>query len=346
MRGSTAQLSGWEILVGWGVLLGSLGIFPRVVGESYVFLTTDFLIMALFAMSYNLLLGQAGMLSFGHAAFYGLGAYTVALLYAKLSVAVLPGILLAPVVSALAAAVMGFFAVRLTGMYFAILTLAFAQLVFTIVFEWYSFTGGDNGLPVMPPDYLLPTTSYYYFTLVVVAGSIAILRMITVSPFGAVLRAIRENPERARFVGLNVKAYELAAFIVAGAFAGVAGGLRAPLQQMAFPSLLYWTQSADPVLMVLAGGIYTFIGPIVGAAIFVFLNFAITSRAEYPLLAFGMLVLLVVLFLPGGVVGFVQQRARRPGAGCSGYADPGLGDTDEDGEYGPVGVVGRDAGTH
>jgi branched-chain amino acid transport system permease protein len=295
----------------WLGTLALLALLPLVVGESNVFLLNDFLITALFAMSYNLMLGQAGMLSFGHAAYYGLGGYTVALLSHRYGVSTVPGLLAAPLVAGAAALVIGFFTVRLSGMYFAMLTLAFAQLIFAVVSNWYDFTGGDNGLPVSPPDFLLDTNNYYYFTLVVVAAAIAFLRVITRSPFGAALAAIRENQQRAAFVGLNVRAYQIAAFAVAGALAGIAGALRSPLQQMAFPSLLYWTQSADPVLMALAGGVNTLVGPIVGAAIFVFLNFTATSQTDYPLLAFGVVVLLVVLFLPEGVVGALSRLRRR-----------------------------------
>lgn len=289
-------------------LIVLLYVFPFLVGESYLFISIDFLIMALFAMSYNLLLGQAGMLSFGHAAYYGMGAYTVAVLFAKLQVPIYFGLIVAPVVAGAVALVVGWFSVRVTGMYFAMLTLAFAQLLHTIVMGWYSFTGGDDGLPVMPPDWLLSARNYYLFVLTVTIACIAVLWVISLSPFGAALRAIRENRQRAVFIGLGVRNYELAAFVIAGAFAGVAGALRAPLQQMAFPSLMHWTQSAEPVLMALAGGIYSFFGPIVGAAIFVFANFAITTFSGYPLLMFGVLVLVIVLYLPGGVAGAVAQQ--------------------------------------
>jgi len=290
------------------ILIALLYALPFAVSESYLFITIDFLIMALFALSFNLLLGQAGMLSFGHAAYYGLGAYTVAILFSKLAVPVQFGLIAAPVIAGLIALVVGWFSVRVTGMYFAMLTLAFGQLLHAIVMGWYGFTGGDDGLPVMPPAWLLPARNYYLFTLSVTLACVGLLRLISLSPFGAALAAIRENRQRAIFVGLGVRNLELAAFVIAGAFAGVAGGLRAPLQQMAFPSLLHWTQSAEPVLMALAGGINTFFGPIVGAAIFVFANFIITTFSDYPLMIFGGIVLLVVLYLPGGVVGAIQTK--------------------------------------
>ena len=217
------------------------------------------------------------------------------------------GLFAAPVFAGLIALIVGWFAVRVTGMYFGILTLAFGQLLHTIVMGWYSFTGGDDGLPVMPPDWLLAPQSYYLFSLTVVLASLGLLRLISLSPFGQALHAIRENRQRATFVGLGVRNYELAAFVIAGSFAGVAGALRAPIQQMAFPSLLHWTQSAEPVLMALAGGIHTFLGPVVGAALFVFANFVITTMSDYPLLIFGAIVLVVVLFLPNGIVGAIQN---------------------------------------
>jgi branched-chain amino acid transport system permease protein len=295
----------------WALAFAGFILLPFFVSESLVFLTTDFLIMALFAMSYNLLLGQLGLLSFGHAAFYGIGAYTVALLLDKLSIQLVPAIFFAPLIAGLLACIIGFFTVRLSGFYFAILTMGFAQLVHTIVFSWYDFTGGDNGLLVVPPKYLLPTTNYYYFTLVIVALCIALLRMITRSPFGAALRAIRETSVRASSIGINVYAHQFAAFIIAGAFAGVAGGLRGPLQQMAFPSLLFWTTGAEPLLMTLAGGVNTFVGPICGAAFFVFINFAIASRTQYSFIFFGFLVLALTLFLRGGIFGFIENRFLR-----------------------------------
>ncbi len=298
--------------IGWGMAAVVFALLPLAIGESYVFLTVDFFIMSLFAMSYNLLLGQAGMLSFGHATYYGLGAYAVAILQNKYGVPPWLGLAAAPVAAAIGALAIGWLSVRVTGMYFAMLTLAFGQLVFTLVLGWYSFTGGDDGLPVALPDWMLSARNYYYFCLVIVAGCLWLIYRVTQSPFGMALRSVRDNRQRAAYVGLDVRRLELQVFVVAAAFAGIAGGLRAPLQQMAFPSLLGWAQSADPVLMALAGGINTFVGPIVGAAVFVFTNFAVTSSFEYPLMVFGTLVLLIVLFLPEGIVGTLARRARKP----------------------------------
>jgi branched-chain amino acid transport system permease protein len=205
-------------------------------------------------------------------------------------------------------------------MYFGMLTLAFGQLIFSLIFGWYSLTGGDNGLSVFPPDILLDPQNFYYLTLAIVSVCITLLAVITASPFGSALAAIRENPERAAFIGINVRAYQLSVFVIAGAFAGVAGSLRAPFQQMAFPSLLYWTQSAEPLLMSLIGGIHNFFGPVIGSAIFVFLNFVISSYTSYSILIFGVIVVLTVLFLPGGVLGYLS--ARLPGGSRRRPVDP------------------------
>lgn len=288
--------------------LAAFACLPLILGESRLFLCIDFLVVTLFAMSYNLLMGQGGMLSFGHAAYYGLGAYAVAIGSSKFGFPIWAGMLLAPLVAGLAALVVGWFCVRVTGMYFAMLTLAFGQLIYTLVLGWYSFTGGDDGLPIEVPQWMLPAAHYFYLCLLVVGLCIWCIRRITLSPFGFALGAIRENRERAIYTGINVRAMELKVFVLAGAFAGVAGALRAPLQQAAFPSLLTWSQSAEPVLVTLAGGINAFFGPVAGAAIFVFTNFAITSHFNYPLLVFGCLVLAIVLFLRGGVMGAWTAR--------------------------------------
>ncbi|MGN6765270.1 MAG: branched-chain amino acid ABC transporter permease [Rhizobiaceae bacterium] len=293
-----------------------LAAMPYATSESNLFVLMDVLIAILFATAYNLVLGQTGLLSFGHAAYFGLGAYTVALLQGHLGLPMLVGIAFGPFVAGFFAMLVALLTVRLSGMYFAMLTLSFAQLIYTIIAEWYSFTGGDNGLPVTVPDYFFVTTHYFYLTLGIVAASVFLLWLIVNSPFGVALLAIRENPQRASFVGLNVKLYQVAAFTISGAFSGLAGALSGSLHQMAFPSMLYWTESAQPVLMALAGGIHTFFGPAVGAAIFTILSFYVASYSGYPLLIFGIVVLLLVMFLPEGVVGTLRHwvsRSRKNG---------------------------------
>jgi branched-chain amino acid transport system permease protein len=300
--------------------LVALLFLPLIVGRYYQFLLSQIMVAALMAMAFNLLLGTTGLLSFGQAAFFGVGAYTVGLLLTKTGLGILPALGLAFVFSAITAGLIGFFCVRLSGVHFAMLTLAFGQLIFTIAFKWYGFTGGDNGIQGIP---LRPialgnlvsvnigsTQSLYYFTQVIVALAVFLLRRFRCSPFGAALKAIRENSQRAAYLGLNVKLYQWTAFVLAGAFSGLAGGLYALLAKSISPELIHWTKSAEPVLMTIMGGIYSFIGPAVGAAIYIVLNAYIVAWTENWSLVLGMVLLALVLLLPGGVVGYFNQKTR------------------------------------
>jgi branched-chain amino acid transport system permease protein len=296
--------------------LALLLVVPLVAGRFYQYLLTQILIASLVAVAFNLLLGTTGLLSFGQMAFYGVGAYTVALLATKAGFATFPALLLAPLSGALVAALIGFFCVRLSGVHFAMLTLAFGQLVYTIAFKWYGFTGGDNGIqgiPVRP----LPggidigsTQAMYYFALVVVGLSIEVLRRIRSSPFGATLKAIRENSQRAAYLGVNVKLYQWTAFVIAGAFTGLAGGLYAIMEKSITPDIIHWTKSGEPVFMTIIGGIYSFAGPMVGAVVFIVLNSYLVAWTEKWALVLGIVLLVMVLLLPGGVVGFINEKAR------------------------------------
>jgi branched-chain amino acid transport system permease protein len=298
----------------------ALLFLPLMVGRYYQFLLSQILVAALMAMAFNMLLGTTGLLSFGQAAFFGVGAYTVGLLLTKTGMGVLPALGLALVFSALTAGIIGFFCVRLSGVHFAMLTLAFGQLIFTIAFKWYGFTGGDNGIqgiPVRPIVFgnlisvnIGSTQSMFYFTLVIVGLAVFLLRRFRSSPFGAALKAIRENGQRAAYLGLNVKLYQWTAFVLAGAFTGLAGGLYALLAKSISPELIHWTKSAEPVLMTIMGGIYSFIGPAVGATIYIVLNAYIVAWTENWSLVLGLVLLALVLLLPGGVVGYFNQQTR------------------------------------
>src|SRR2546426_7594431 len=209
---------------------------PLGLPKFYLLLATEILIMGLFAMAFNLLLGYGGMVSFGHAAFYGVGAYTCGLLLKKAEAPFAVSFLAAPVVAAAVALLFGLLCIRLTRLYFSMLTLAFSQIVWAVAFKWYSLTGGDNGLIGIPvPDALADPRALYLFTLVIVALVAGILWRLVKAPFGRTLLAIRENAERAEFVGIHVRQVQLAAFVISGAVSGLAGGRFSPFRPGAFP---------------------------------------------------------------------------------------------------------------
>jgi branched-chain amino acid transport system permease protein len=307
-------------LLRWAPLLLLL-LVPLFAGRFYQYLLTQIFIASLMAIAFNLLLGTTGLLSFGQAAFFGVGAYTVGLLLTKGGFATLPALLLAPVAAGVVAGVVGFFCVRLSGVHFAMLTLAFGQLIFTVAYKWYGLTGGDNGIqgiPVKPIPLgglgsldLGSNQAMYYFVLAVVGLAVALLRRFRSSPFGATLKAIRENSQRASFLGLNIHLYQWTAFVVAGAFTGLAGGLFAMMEKSISPEIIHWSKSAEPVFMTIIGGIYTFAGPAVGAVVYVILNSYIVAWTENWALVLGLVLLTLVLLLPGGVVGFVNEKARQ-----------------------------------
>jgi branched-chain amino acid transport system permease protein len=302
------------------ILMGILLLLPLMLGRYYLYLLTQIYVAALMAVAFNLLLGTTGLLSFGQAAFFGVGAYTVGLFLTKTSGGVLAALGLSILTATAVAAVIGFFCIRLSGVHFAMLTLAFGQLVYAVAFKWYSFTGGDNGIQGIPVPPLrvgswlslpiLSTQQMYYFVLVVVAIAVTALRLVRASPFGATLKAIRENGQRASYLGVNVKLYQWSAFVIAGAFTGLSGGLYALLEKSISPEIINWTKSAEPVLMTIMGGIYSFIGPALGAGVYIVLNAYIVAWTEYWALVLGLVLLAMVLLLPGGIVGFFNENSR------------------------------------
>jgi branched-chain amino acid transport system permease protein len=269
---------------------------PLVLPQFYVLLAVEVLIMGLFAIGFNLLMGYAGLVSFGHAAFFGVGAYTCGLLLKKTPAPFAVAFLAAPVVALVAAAVIGYFCVRLTRIYFSMLTLAFSQIVWATAHKWYSLTGGDNGLVGV--------------TLAIVAVVVAALWRVVQAPFGRSLLAIRENAERAEFVGIDVKRTQLSAFVLSGAVSGLAGGLFALFTRGAFPEYAFWTRSAEVLLMTLLGGPHIFLGPALGAAILIVLNSVVTSYTEYWPIMLGVILLALIYVFPGGVTRIFLRRRR------------------------------------
>ncbi|MFY9957435.1 branched-chain amino acid ABC transporter permease [Bradyrhizobium sp.] len=300
----------------WTLIVFVAALTIPWIGSRYdTFLATQIAISALFAVSLNLLLGTTGLVSFGHVAYFGIGSYVCGILmktYAMPFTIALPA---AAIGAGLGALVFGFFCVRLTKIYFAMLTLAFSQIIWAICFKWNDVTGGDQGLPDVPyPDLgwmssiplldgLRIGGQFYVLTLMVVMLSLAAIQRIITSPFGLMLTTIRENPERAASIGLNVRGYELAAFVVAGGFAGIAGALFGIFNRGVFADFVYWPKSAEVMIMTILGGIDHFWGPVVGAATLVLLNQEITSYTEYWPFVLGSMLLVLLFVFPGGIVG-------------------------------------------
>ena len=283
-----------------------------------VVLAIDLLVASLFAASLHFIMGPAGMHSFGHAAYFGLGAYGAALAVRKLGLPMEAALLVGPLVGAVGALVVGWFCVRLSGVYLAMLTLAFAQIVWAGVYQWDAFTGGSNGLTgVWPAPWLAGKQAYYYLTLAVVLLALWALRRILVSPFGYAMRAGRDSLLRADAIGIDVRRQQWAAFAVAGGFAGVAGALFAFSKGSISPETLGVGKSVDGLVMVLLGGIQTLIGPVVGAVSYTWLQDVMARSTDYWHALLGAVILILVLLFPQGIAGFFGQlwQARRLPAG-------------------------------
>jgi branched-chain amino acid transport system permease protein len=302
-------------------------LLPPIIPRFYVYVLAAILVTALLAMSLNLTVGYGGLYQFHHGVFYGVGAYTIALVLTKTTLPGWVGFVAAPIVAMIVGLLIGWFCIRLTKLYFGMLQISLGSLIWAIVFRWYDFTGGDDGIHgISTPPILRPLNNSYYFILLVVAICIAALYMIVKSPFGATLQAIRDNPERCAAVGINVRRHQLAAIVIATFFAGVAGALFVVLERSVFPDLLFWVLSLEIFIMCLLGGWFTFAGPIVGAAIIVALRTGVLLRliiaflpqgqvatalrdfisvyTEYWTLILGVILILLIFFLPEGVMGF------------------------------------------
>jgi branched-chain amino acid transport system permease protein len=299
---------------GWlGLVALGLALAPLVLPPFFLQLLTEIAIVGLFATAFNLLMGFGGMVSFGHAAYFALGAYAPALLVKRAGVPMLLALPAAPLVAAAGALLFGYFIVRLSHTYFAMLSLAFGQIVFTVIFKWKTLTGGDDGLlDVWPPALLKSAAAYYYFTLTVVGLSVLALRAIVDSPFGYALRSVRENPRRARFIGIDVRRHQLVAFVISGAFSGLAGGLFAFYNGSVFPDFAYFTKSFEPLVVALLGGVQSFFGPLAGALGFKILEWLVSRQwPVYWPLFLGSIVILVIVLLPSGFVGLLGGRPWR-----------------------------------
>jgi branched-chain amino acid transport system permease protein len=289
---------------------------PWVLVRYQLSILTDLLIYGLFAMSLDLILGYTGMVSFGHAAYFGLGAYGSALVLLNfgqpIPVALLAGALLAGVV----AAPVAYLSTRATGIYFAMLTLAFAQLLYTVAFKWRDLTGGSDGIAGVPKTTLFwggPSlaTPHGFYLLVVACVLLSLLacHALVRSPFGRALMAIRENERRFTSLGRDPRPFKLVVFVVAATFAGLAGALFAPFRGFASPEVMFWVLSGQALMMVVMGGIGTLVGPVLGAMVFILIQEIASSYTEHWMIFTGLVFVLMVIFLPRGLMGLVRGRA-------------------------------------
>jgi len=293
------------------IIIFVLLILPSFIPRFYTYILALIFVTSLLAMSLNLVVGHGGMFQFHHGVFYGVGAYTIALMLKKTSLPMWTGFIAGPILAAIVGLIIGWFCVRLTRLYFGMLQISLGSLIWAIVLRWYSFTGGDDGIhgvPIVP--FLSSLNSSYYFILIVLVVCLIFMYMIVKSPFGNTLQAIRDNPQRCEAIGINVRRHQLIAIVIATLFAGVAGVLFVVLERSVFTDLLFWTLSLEIFIMCLLGGWFTFAGPILGAAIIVALRTFVGIFTEYWTLILGIVLILIIFFLPEGVMGFLQGLFR------------------------------------
>jgi branched-chain amino acid transport system permease protein len=284
----------------------------------YTSLGTRVLVMGLAAMGLNFLLGFTGVLSFGHAAYFGLGAYGAGMMIKYLVPSTPLAILAGIMVGILAAAAIGALIVRLRGVYFAMVTIAFGQVFYFIAFRWVSLTGGDDGLTGWKRvpldlgftriDILGNDKAFYYLVLLCLALAAGIMRLLLRAPFGRILLAIRENERRARFLGIPIEQHIWLSFVISAGFASLAGTLYALLDNFVDPRAFRWEQSGDFVIMAVLGGMRSFWGPLIGAAIYVVLQDKLSSLTSNWMSLIGLFFILVVVFFPRGVLGVLRRR--------------------------------------
>lgn len=325
----------WRVLL-WAVPVAALLLLVPVVADYtnnpyQTVLLSYGLIMGIAALGFNLLLGYTGLLSFGHCAYFGMGAYAVGLLVKYFHASSMEVFLAGGLVATLSvSALFGFFCVRYTRIFFGILTMAFSQVLWSLAFKFFWVTGGTDGLRVPTPALLggfvqasrdkvtFLSHAYYYYILVVFFACVAVMWVIAHSPFGKALQAIRDNETRAEFVGIEVRKYRFVAFLISGGFTGLAGVLWAPLNGLTTPDILYWPFSGEIVFLTVLGGFRTFAGPIVGAVVFNYLKSFAVGYTVYWQMLLGSVLVILVLSMPTGILGTASrlwQRARTRSSG-------------------------------
>ncbi|WP_034301543.1 ABC transporter permease [Herbaspirillum sp. RV1423] len=298
------------LLAGLALLLAA-----PLLSASFPYLTVllvEILIAILFAASLHFMMGPGGMHSFGHAAYFGLGAYAAALALTRLQLPMEAALIVGPLAAAGGALLFGWFCVRLSGVYLAMLTLAFAQIVWAVIYQWDDVTGGSNGLVgIWPSDWAAAPTAFYYLALALSVIGVWLLRRVLFSPFGYAMRAGRDSPLRAEAIGIDVRRVQWMAFVVAGLFCGVAGALFAFSKGSISPEAISVGRSVDGLVMVMLGGLQTLLGPVVGAAVFTWLQDVVARETDYWRALLGLTILALVLLFPAGIAGFFSRHADR-----------------------------------
>jgi len=290
------------------VIAAIFAVAPFGLPRFYVYLIALIVTTGLLSTSLNFVLGFGGIYQFHHAVFYGAGAYAAAVMIMKLEYNPWIGFVAGPLVAAFLSLVIGLICIRLSKLYFGMLQISLGSLVWVIVYRWYSLTGGDDGIHgISVPAILESPVASYYFTLIVAALSLFIMYRILRAPFGSILQGIRDNVVRSQAIGVNVRRHQLIAIVIAGFFAGVAGVLFVVVDNSVFPDMMFWTLSLEITIMALLGGWYTFLGPMLGAAIIVLLRTFVSTITDYWALVLGVVLVFVILFLPEGVLGKVFE---------------------------------------
>lgn len=291
--------------------LAVLFLLPAFLPRFYVYLISLIFVYGLLATSLNIVLGYGGVFQFHHCVFYGLGAYTTALFLTRAGAPFVVSFIAGGLAAAALSFIMGLITVRLSKLYFGMLQISLGSLVWAIVYRWYSFTGGDDGIHgISLPDMIASQKGAYYFTLIVTLISLFIIYKIIRSPFGSILQGIRDNPVRSGMIGINVKRHILVALVIAGFFGGVAGSLFVVVDKTVFPDMLFWTLSLEVLIMCLIGGWFNFFGPLLGAAIVIALRTFVSGYTVYWALVYGIVMIFVIFFLPDGVLGYFLEKLK------------------------------------
>jgi branched-chain amino acid transport system permease protein len=294
------------------IVLALLALVPWGLPRFYTYLIALIVVTGLLSTSLNFVLGFGGIYQLHHAVFYGIGAYGAAVSIARLGLNPWLAFIVGTLAAAALSLVMGIICVRLSKLYFGMLQISLGSLVWAIVYRWYSFTGGDDGIHgLATPLVIAGPIGSYYFTMIVAGLSMLIMYRILKAPFGSTLQGIRDNPIRSQAIGVNVRRHQLAAMVLAGFFAGVAGVLFVVVDTSVFPDMMFWTLSMEITIMALLGGWFTMLGPMLGAAIIVALRTFVSAYTDYWTLALGILCMLVILFLPEGILGYVLKVSKK-----------------------------------